>query len=140
MLAPKPLSLLPLFYFIANLQFGTAVPPLDRSSTIPGCSCYQAAGNDEAVFLNHQFFDFRNLANETFASSLEPPVLINGNQSKGIEPLTSPFFGRGLFGDYFLPASWTRNASAGAPITMVNSQQNVYLSEGNPIKLSIPQS
>ena len=132
MLAPRPLSLLPLFSFIANLHFCAAVPPLNPSSTVPECSCYQAAGNDEAVFMNHQFFDFRSLANESFASNLEPPVLINGNQSKGIEPLTSPFFGKGLFGDYFLPASWTKNASAGVPIPMVNSQQNVYLSEPYP--------
>lgn len=139
MLSPKPLSLLSVFSFLVNLHFCTAVPPLDPSSTIPGCSCYQAAGNDEAVFLNHQFFDFRNLANETFASNLEPPMLINGNQSKGIEPLTSQFFGKGLFGDYFLPASWTKNASEGAPITMVNSQQNVYLSKPNTTNLSICQ-
>ncbi|KAL8677966.1 MAG: hypothetical protein Q9186_005664, partial [Xanthomendoza sp. 1 TL-2023] len=85
--------------------------------------------NEKALFLHHQFFDFRSLGNETFASNLTVPATIDDSQDGGIEPLTSPFFDKGLFGDYFTPASWSKNASELAPVFMVNSHQNVYLSK-----------
>ncbi|KAL8923564.1 MAG: hypothetical protein Q9208_004511 [Pyrenodesmia sp. 3 TL-2023] len=94
--------------------------------------------NDPALFLNHRFFDFRPLANESFASNLTPPALIDNSQDDSFEPLTSPFFGRGLFGDYFAPASWNKSASPGSPIRMHNSQQNIYLSEWLPLWLIPP--
>ncbi|KAL8774762.1 MAG: hypothetical protein Q9209_000701 [Squamulea sp. 1 TL-2023] len=113
----------------AVVQLCSAALPLSPSSTTPDCSCYQAAGNREAVFLNHQFFDFRSLDDETFASNLTAPPAIDDSQGRGIEPFTSPFFDTGFFGDYFTPASWTRNVSEAGRLPMVNSHQNVYLSE-----------
>lgn len=132
MLTPKSWSLLLILHHIINAQFCTAVPPLDPSSTVSRCSCYQPTKDAVALFLNHQFFDFRTLINETFASNLTPPAPINDDQDGGIEPITSPFFGKGLFGDYFAPASWSKSVSPGSPIRMVNSQQNVYLSKSLP--------
>ncbi|KAL8898326.1 MAG: hypothetical protein Q9207_006761 [Kuettlingeria erythrocarpa] len=96
--------------------------------------------NDEALFLHHQFFDFRKLANDSFASNLTPPALIDNSNDDGFESLTSSFFGKGLFGDYFAPASWNKSASPGSPIRMVNSQQNIYLSRdmsGSPVHLTL---
>ncbi len=117
------LFLLPLF----DIQRCLAVPPLSPNSTTPECSCYQPAGNTEAVFLNHQFFDFRSLDNETFVSNLTAPAAVRPSQNEGIEPLTSPFFDTGFFGDYFIPGSWSREASEAAPVALVNSHQNLYL-------------
>lgn len=128
----KSWSLLLLFRLLSDAQISSAVPPLDPNSTVPACSCYQATDSDGSLFLNHQFFDFRALANESFASNLTAPNPINEDQDQGIEHITSPFFDRGLFGDYFVPASWTKNASDVAPITMVNSQQNIYLTRDTP--------
>lgn len=127
MLGPRSWSLLLLLHLILHFHICTAVSPLDPNSTLADCSCYQPAENDEALFLHHQFFDFRTLANESFASNLTPPALIGDSNDDGFEPLTSPFFGKGLFGDYFAPASWNKSASPGSPIRMVNSQQNIYL-------------
>ncbi|KAL8801453.1 MAG: hypothetical protein Q9200_006943 [Gallowayella weberi] len=119
---------IPLLLLLAfTLHLCSAAPPLSPTSAGPGCSCYRAAGNEKALFLHHQFFDFRPLGNETFASNLTVPATIDDSQDGGIEPLTSPFFDKGLFGDYFTPASWTKNASDSAPVSMVNSHQNVYL-------------
>lgn len=81
------------------------------------------------MFLNHQFFDFRSLDNEPFASNLTTPAAIRNNQNEGIEPLTSPFFGTGFFGDYFTPGSWSKETSEVAPVSLVNSHQNLYLGE-----------
>lgn len=120
-------SLLLVLHLIADLQLCYAVLPLNPSAQGSECSCYRPTGNDAALFLNHQFFDFRSLANETFASNLTPPALIDDTQQGGFEPLTSPFFGKGMLGDFFFPASWNTSASAKSPITMFNSQQNIYL-------------
>ncbi|CAL8575335.1 hypothetical protein XPA_001263 [Xanthoria parietina] len=122
------LFLLPLF----DIQRCLAVPPLSPNSTTPECSCYQPAGNTEAVFLNHQFFDFRSLDNETFVSNLTAPAAVRPSQNEGIEPLTSPFFDTGFFGDYFIPGSWSREASEAAPVALVNSHQNLYLARDAP--------
>lgn len=126
----SPSSTRSLFFLLCILttaQLSIANPPLDPNSEIADCSCYKAPGNEKALFLNHQFFDFRNLDNATTSSNLTAPILINDDQDAGIEPITSPFFGQGFFGDYFTPASWTVNASESAPVTLVNSQQNIYL-------------
>ena len=117
------------FLALANPEQCLAAPPLAPASTTPECSCYQAAGNKEALFLNHSFYDFRSLGNETFASKLTTPPAIDETQDRGIEPFTSLFFDTGFFGDYFTPASWSNNASEAAPVAMVNSHQNVYLGE-----------
>ncbi|KAL8694865.1 MAG: hypothetical protein Q9218_000529 [Villophora microphyllina] len=121
-----------LLYLLTSIPLSTANPPLDPNSTVADCSCYKAPGNEKALFLNHQFFDFRNLDNATIASSLTPPVLVNDDQDEGIEPITSPFFGKGFFGDYFTPASWSRNTTETAPVRLVNSQQNIYLTRDTP--------
>ncbi|KAL8990530.1 MAG: hypothetical protein Q9177_000838 [Variospora cf. flavescens] len=130
---PMSRSLLLVLHFIADLQLCYAVLPLNPSARGSECSCYRPTGNDAALFLNHQFFDFRSLANETFASNLTPPALIDDAQQGGFEPLTSPFFGKGLLGDFFFPASWNTSASANSPIAMVNSQQNIYLARDTSI-------
>ncbi|KAI4203177.1 MAG: hypothetical protein LQ350_002053 [Teloschistes chrysophthalmus] len=131
----SPSSTRSLFFLLCILttaQLSIANPPLDPNSEIADCSCYKAPGNEKALFLNHQFFDFRNLDNATTSSNLTAPILINDDQDAGIEPITSPFFGQGFFGDYFTPASWTVNASESAPVTLVNSQQNIYLARDAP--------
>ncbi|KAL8723243.1 MAG: hypothetical protein Q9225_000433 [Loekoesia sp. 1 TL-2023] len=128
----KSWSPLLLLHLLLDIPLCSAVPPLDPNSTVPSCSCYQATEHNSALFWNHQFFDFRTLANETFASNLTAPDPINDDQDEGIEPITSPFFGRGLFGDYFAPASWNKSASQASPTFMVNSQQNVYLTRDSP--------
>ncbi|KAL8839710.1 MAG: hypothetical protein Q9205_001884 [Flavoplaca limonia] len=120
------------FLALANPEPCLAAPPLAPASTTPECSCYQAAGNKEALFLNHSFYDFRSLGNETFASNLTTPPAIDETQDRGIEPFTSLFFDTGFFGDYFTPASWSNNASEAAPVAMVNSHQNVYLARDSP--------
>ena len=117
---------------LTDIRSCLAAPPLAPNSTTQECSCYQAADNREALFLNHQFFDFRSLADEPFASNLTAPPPIDNSQDRGIEPLTSPFFDTGSFGDYFIPASWSTNVSEVSPVLMVNSHQNVYLSERFP--------
>ncbi|KAL8784224.1 MAG: hypothetical protein Q9213_004116 [Squamulea squamosa] len=140
MSSPKYLTVAHVLLAPAIFQLCSAVPPLSPSSTTPDCSCYQAAGNREALFLNHQFFDFRSLDNETFASNLTAPAAVDDSQDRGIEPFTSPFFDTGFFGDYFTPASWTRNASEAGRVPMVNSHQNVYLtrdSPGSPVHLTL---
>ncbi|KAL9014196.1 MAG: hypothetical protein Q9173_001159 [Seirophora scorigena] len=139
---PSPMSrgLLLLLHLIVDLRLCHAVLPLDPNSQNPECSCYRPPGNDAALFLNHQFFDFRPLANETFASNLTPPALIDDTQNDGFEPLTSSFFGRGLLGDFFHPASWNTTASAASPVKMVNSQQNIYLARDtsdSPVHLTL---
>ncbi|KAL8840339.1 MAG: hypothetical protein Q9170_001354 [Blastenia crenularia] len=129
-----------LFHLLSTVQLCSAVPPLDPNSTLPSCSCYRATEGDAALFLNHQFFDFRALANESFASNLTTPAPITDDQDRGIELITSPFFGTGLFGDFFAPASWSKNASEDSPTTMVNSQQNIYLtrdSTNSPVHLTL---
>ncbi|KAL8734183.1 MAG: hypothetical protein Q9166_001668 [cf. Caloplaca sp. 2 TL-2023] len=131
-LYPKSRSLLLLLLAIADIRLSSAVSPLAPSSTVSDCSCYQAAGDEEALFLHHQFFDFRSLANESFASNLSAPLPIDNSQDRGIEPTTSPFFDKGLLGDYFIPASWSKNASEAAPVFMVHSHQNVYLTRDSP--------
>ncbi|KAL9006516.1 MAG: hypothetical protein Q9188_000753 [Gyalolechia gomerana] len=124
--------LLLLLRLLADAQTSSAALPLDPNSTVPACSCYQAPESNGALFLNHQFFDFRALANETFASNLTAPDPINDDQDEGFEHTTSPFFDRGLFGDYFVPASWNKSASEAAPTFMANSQQNIYLTRDSP--------
>ncbi|KAL8672582.1 MAG: hypothetical protein Q9168_002955 [Polycauliona sp. 1 TL-2023] len=124
-----------LFLFLLaflDIRQCSAAPPLAPDSTIPECDCYQAAGNREALFMRHDFYDFRSLGNESFASNLTTPLAIGNASNKGIEPLTSPFFDSGLFGDYFTPASWTSESSKVAPVSMVNSHQNVYLARDGP--------
>ncbi|KAL8806693.1 MAG: hypothetical protein Q9182_001221 [Xanthomendoza sp. 2 TL-2023] len=134
-------SHVPLLLLLAfTLHLCSAAPPLSPTSAGPGCSCYRAAGNEKALFLHHEFFDFRSLGNETFASNLTVPATIDDSQDGGIEPLTSPFFDKGLFGDYFTPASWSKNASEAAPVLMVNSHQNVYLARdasGSSVHLTL---
>lgn len=127
--APSSRSLLLLLLALFDVQQCLAVPPLSPDSTTPECSCYRPTGNREAVFLNHQFFDFRSLDNETFASNLTTPAAIRNSQNEGTEPLTSPFFDTGFFGDYFTPGSWSKELSEVAPVSMVNSHQNLYLGE-----------
>ncbi|KAL8703425.1 MAG: hypothetical protein Q9201_003396 [Fulgogasparrea decipioides] len=89
----------------------------------------QILRSQDVPAIKRQFFDFRNLDNGTTSSNYTAPPPINESQDEGIEPITSPFFGKGLFGDYFTPASWNKSASEVAPVFMVNSQQNVYLGE-----------
>ncbi|KAL8754159.1 MAG: hypothetical protein Q9199_004547 [Rusavskia elegans] len=130
--SPSSRSLLLLLLALFYVQQCLAVPPLSPGSKIPECSCYRPTGNSEAVFLNHQFFDFRSLDNEPFASNLTTPAAIRNNQNEGIEPLTSPFFGTGFFGDYFTPGSWSKETSEVAPVSLVNSHQNLYLARDAP--------
>ncbi|KAL8905536.1 MAG: hypothetical protein Q9171_006632 [Xanthocarpia ochracea] len=139
---PSPSSRTLLLFLLAltDIQSCLAAPPLAPNSTTQECSCYQAASNREALFLNHQFFDFRSLANEPFASNLTAPPPIDNSQDGGIEPLTSPFFDTGSFGDYFIPASWSTNVSEVSPVLMVNSHQNVYLTRDSldsPVHLTL---
>ncbi|KAI4257845.1 MAG: hypothetical protein LQ352_001495 [Teloschistes flavicans] len=136
----KNQSLSFLLCILTTAQLSIANPPLDPNSTVADCSCYKAPGNEKAIFLNHQFFDFRTLDNAIAASNLTAPALIDNDQGAGIEPITSPFFGKGFFGDYFTPASWSKNASESAPVRLVNSQQNIYLARdvpGSPIHLTL---
>ncbi|KAL8953702.1 MAG: hypothetical protein Q9222_000447 [Ikaeria aurantiellina] len=140
MRSPRSWSLLLLLHAFSHVPSTFAVPPLDPNSTIPGCSCYQATGNERALFLHHQFFDFRSLDNDTLGLNFTTPAPIDDTQDAGIEPITSPFFGRGQFGDYFTPASWSKNASEASPVSLVNSQQNIYLardSSDSPIHLTL---
>ena len=120
-------TLLFLLQYLSVVVLGSIAPPADKNATPPDCSCYQATGNSGALFTYHQFYDFRNLDAESVASNFSPPAPIAATQDRGIEPLTSSFFGKSLFGSYFIPANWIKNASEMAPTRMVNSQQNVYL-------------
>ncbi|KAL9039766.1 MAG: hypothetical protein Q9214_004743 [Letrouitia sp. 1 TL-2023] len=124
---PNSPRLLYLLHLIAVAPLTLSAPPLDPTGTVPDCGCYRATGDKDALFVGHQFYDFRNLNNETVGSDLSPPPLINASQDRGIEPITSPFFDKAIFGGYFTAANWLKNASEDAPISMVNSQQNVYL-------------
>ncbi|KAL9610699.1 MAG: hypothetical protein Q9167_004614 [Letrouitia subvulpina] len=109
-----------------------AVAPLTFSATVPNCECYRVTGDNDALFLGHQFYDFRTLNKEAVGSDFTPPPLINASQDRGLEPPTSSFFDKALFGGYFTAANWLKNASEDAPISMVNSQQNVYLARDSP--------
>ncbi|KAL8969449.1 MAG: hypothetical protein Q9183_001991 [Haloplaca sp. 2 TL-2023] len=119
----------------------SAAPPLDPNSDPTECSCYQVPGNERAWFLNHQFFDFREAEDDNVTARFTP-ALIDNDQDRGIEPITSPFFGEGQFGNYFTPASWTKNATEDAPVHLVNSHQNLYLSKSrdspdSPVHLTL---
>ena len=120
---------------ITSTHLSSAAPPLDPNSDPTDCSCYQVPGNERAWFLNHQFFDFREAGNDNVTARFTP-ALIDNDQDGGIEPITSPFFGKGQFGDYFTPASWTKNATEDAPVHLVNSQQNIYLSKCSPLSIA----
>ena len=120
MLTVRQWSVLPLLLLIGNVQICAALDPRPAG---PDCSCYRTTSDDPAVFLNRQFFDFRDLTNEL----LSPTIPISNGQDRGDEQLSSLYFGQGLFADSFDPASWINRPVPGSPVSVVYSQQNVYL-------------
>ncbi|KAL8714886.1 MAG: hypothetical protein Q9220_001399 [cf. Caloplaca sp. 1 TL-2023] len=132
MRSPRPWDFVLVLHAFSHVHSSFAASALDPNSTLAGCSCYRATGDTRALFLHHQFFDFRALDNDTLGLNFTAPVAVDDSQDAGIEPITSPFFGRGQFGDYFTPASWSKNASEASPVSLVNSQQNIYLARDSP--------
>ena len=103
-------------------------------SAASDCDCYSTTSKSspQDVFLSHLFLDFRSITpgeNEDFSAA--PPLVSAGN---GTEPVTSSFFNSDVFKQNWQIQTWTQdaNASADAPVELVNSAQNVFISKSAP--------
>ena len=101
------------------------------ASAAPNCDCYSTTSKSspQNLFLLHLFLDFRSItpgANENFSNA--PPLV---STSKGAEPVTSSYFNSSAFTSNWQIQTWTQdaNASADAPVELVNSAQNVFISK-----------
>ena len=123
---------LPMFPFLNSFTAFTILSiTLTNAAPAPDCDCFSTSSKNspDNVFLSHLFIDFTSItpgANESF-SEIPAPV----SQGNGSEPVTSSYFNSNDFARNWQIQTWTQdaNASADAPVELVNSAQNVFISK-----------
>ncbi|KAK8156241.1 hypothetical protein BKA80DRAFT_281036 [Phyllosticta citrichinensis] len=145
MVPPHSMLTLPLVSLLALSRFArgddgdnsgddaSATPELKQNSA--NCSCYaigSGSHNSSEYFSYHRFYDFRSLA--TSANQYTVPDVVSNDEDQGTEPIAADdagyFNGTQFMNDWDIQ-SWTSNATADFPVRMVNTAQNVYITQSN---------
>ena len=101
-----------------------------QSTNSSDCSCYTISGGSPPnFFLYHSFHDFRNITPSSSDDFDLPPPLVLESQGNDTAPATSSFFTSAAFKNDWAIQSWTQATTSDAPVTLVNSPQNVYIRE-----------
>ncbi|KAI1397427.1 glycoside hydrolase family 16 protein [Hypoxylon fuscum] len=100
------------------------------SSLLPGavlaqnCHCYLTNGTTPKYFVNHKFFDFRNIANPRV-----PPV-INSFSGAANAGVTHPYFNTTAFTNTWALQSWASNGT----VANTYSKNDVYIQQNTDSK------
>ncbi|KAI1772317.1 glycoside hydrolase family 16 protein [Hypoxylon cercidicola] len=105
-----------------------APQPVNAATAALNCHCYLTNGSRPQYFVNHQFLDFRNIANPRI------PGVINNRTAATNAGVTHPYFNSTTFANTWAVNAWV-SGSPDQTVYSTYSRNDVYIatnSDGNP--------
>lgn len=98
-------------------------PAKDHSSQ---CDCFITSGPEPGFYKYHRFFDFRDIADTT--NNVSSPPNTQSKDKVGAPNSRDKFLNTAPFSDFWQIQHWTKPVTDAAPLPLVNSGQNLYIS------------
>ena len=113
--------------FLSLLASVLAQAPYKENS--PECDCYYInSDNNPLYFVNHRFYDFRQVANSSSQYTSQPPQLNNTNAAAHTGTQDQQYLNSSSWLNDWGIQNWYKPGTNDTPVNMQNSPTNVFMS------------